>query len=117
MSEQVTPKKERELPFGMKIVDGKIVGKLQRGIKVEGKAERQKDFVMRQTVTQDMFDAEAVATADLAITFAGAIISLVLENIGEMKGPIPLSLIGALSPKDYKILYAAQKESEELGED
>lgn len=90
-------------------------GTLKHGLKVG--EEVHKDFVMREALAGDMFAAEAVADASKPMTYRAALIAEQLVSIGTFGGPFTLSMLGKLKGADMAILYNAQRELDEAGED
>lgn len=90
-----------------------VKGTLQDGVEIGGKIA--KEFEMREAFAGDMFDAEELAPADRQVAYHGALISRQLVRLGDVPGPIDFDVIRRLTPDDFNILYAKEKELEGLG--
>ena len=90
-------------------------GTLKHGLKIG--EEVHKDFVMREALAADMFAAEDSADAGKPMTYRAALIAVQLVSVGTFTGPFTLSMLGKLKGADMAILYTAQRELDEAGED
>jgi len=91
-----------------------ITGTFKDGMKIGEKTH--KEFEMRPVGSmQEMFNAEQDASVDSVLSFNGAMMATQLVRVGDFKGPFLFSMIGELSPADYKILRAKQTELDRLG--
>ena len=91
-----------------------IKGTFTNGMKIGDKIY--KDFEMRPVLTmQEMFNAEQQASVDSVLSFNGAMMAMQLVRVGDFDGPFVFSMIGDLSPVDYKKLRDTQLELDKLG--
>ncbi|MGH8426383.1 MAG: hypothetical protein ACRES7_00160 [Gammaproteobacteria bacterium] len=81
-----------------------VKGTLKHGLKVGDKLH--KDYELRESTTQDMFDAEADAPSDRRLAFQGALLARQIVKLGDLGGPLDFSLIGKLHPEDFTDLIA-----------
>ncbi|WP_028294289.1 hypothetical protein [Oceanobacter kriegii] len=83
-------------------------GKLKDGLLFREK--RQYDFEMRPLQTAgELFDAEIESGGvENQLAFHGSLMARQLKRIGECTGPFSISQVRSLSPRDWKILRAAQ---------
>lgn len=91
-----------------------IKRELKHGLKLGEKTL--KKFEMRESNTNDMFAAEAIAGVDTPLKFNGAMMCQQLVRIDDYEGPFMIEMIASLSKTDYSILRAAQMELDRLGE-
>lgn len=89
-------------------------GSLIRGIKIGETVH--KDFVMREALTEDMFEAEKIAPPEQGIAFNAAMMTRQLQSIGTFQGPFTHELIGKLPKADFMRLREAQQELDKAGE-
>lgn len=90
-------------------------GTLKHGLKVGDQVH--KEFELREALAGDMFAAEADADASRPMTFRAALIARQLVRVGGFEGPFSLGMLGRLKGADMAILFKAQQELDEAGED
>ncbi|MGR9106808.1 MAG: hypothetical protein ACU843_07745 [Gammaproteobacteria bacterium] len=83
---------------------------------VNGAPVFHRTVVMRESITEDLFEAEKLADSERPITFNGVLIGLQIMKIGDYQGPLTLRQIGTLRKSDYALLRDKQMELERLGE-
>jgi phage FluMu protein gp41 len=95
-----------------------LKGTLKHGLKVgEGASQKvYKDYVLRPAGVADMFDAEDLAPVSKTLSYKGALLGRQLVKLGEMSGPIDMSLIRKLHPDDFYQLTQDMKKVDEMGE-
>lgn len=91
-----------------------VTDKLKHGLKVGETVHR--EFVMREALAEDLFEAEKLVATDNALAFQAALMCRQLERIGSFSGPFTVEMIGKLSQGDYTRLRKAQVRLEVLGE-
>jgi phage FluMu protein gp41 len=91
-----------------------IRGTLTHGLLINGIAQR--EFVLREYITGDIFDAELDVDADKPLAFSAALLVRQLVSIGTFEGPFTINMIRSLHPADFSILRSKQRELEKTGE-
>ena len=90
------------------------VGTLQHGLQIGDQVH--KEFELREALAGDMFEAEADAPTDRAMTYRCALIARQLVRVGTFTGPFTLATLAKLKGPDIAILLAAQAELDAAGE-
>lgn len=90
-----------------------IKGHFKYGLKI--KDVSQKEFVLREASTDDLFAAEGDASAvQTPLTYEGALAARQLVSVGTYDGPVSLGMLRTLKPLDFALLRAAQGELDRL---
>lgn len=90
-----------------------VKGTLKHGLKIGDVVHR--DYVLRESTTADMFDAEDEAPAHKRLAFRGALLARQIVKLGELSGPLEFALIRKLHREDFDQLVDDQVKVDELG--
>ncbi|MCP1375393.1 hypothetical protein [Dyella lutea] len=91
----------------------KITGTLKHGLKVGDQVY--KDYELRDSNTDDMFDAEDDAPAHRRLSYNGALLARQIVKLGELSGPFDLKWLRKLHKDDVRQLFDEQDKVEALG--
>jgi phage FluMu protein gp41 len=96
-----------------------LKGKLKHGLKLGDVVH--KDFELREAITDDLFQAEKIASEQgggthTPLVFQAALLTLQLVRVGDYSGPFTLKMIGSLKKGDFVQLRQAQEVLEGAGE-
>ena len=105
---------DKKHPLGFEFKDGQVIGKLIHGLLINGVAH--KDFVLRDALVDDLLDAENEVDVMKPLNFNAQLMVRQLVKVGSFEGPFTVGMIRRLKPADWRILRAAQSESDALGE-